>query len=84
MKTTLDLALIRWSVAHRQWHELANDMPNLGAFLAGWFMRDMGAEMPEREKLGTFCDSFRKGWKECDDMIVILDRERAELEDSLP
>ncbi len=30
----LELALIRWSVVHRNWHELSGAMPVLTAFLA--------------------------------------------------
>jgi len=75
MKTlTLDLALIRWSVVHRRWHELASDMPYLPAFLAGWGMRVMEADMPPAEALGTFKDSFRVGWREADEQLAILAR----------
>lgn len=72
MKTTLDLALIRWSVVCRQWHDFGGDAPMIGPFLAGWFMRDMKADMPEQLSLGTFRDSFRKGWGECDTQLAIL------------
>lgn len=65
----LELAFVRWSVVHRQWHELANDMPLLSAFLAGWNFRCIGLGMPE--KLGTFRDSFRVGYREADTMIQI-------------
>ncbi len=69
---SIDLALIRWSVVHRQWHELANDMPYLPAFLAGWGMRCMDAEEPPKEKLGKFPDSFRVGWREAHEQLAIL------------
>lgn len=77
MTTTLDIALIRWSVVCRQWDALSsNSAPILGAFLAGWYWRDMGNELPGREQLGTFVDSFRVGWHESDAMITIQQREK--------
>lgn len=73
----LETALIRWSVVHIKWNELANDIPCLTAFLAGWCCRSIGASMPE--EIGGFRDSFRVGWREADTMINIeteaLDRE---------
>lgn len=65
----LETALIRWSVVHRQWHELANDMPLLTAFLAGWCCRCI--DVSEPENIGVFRDSFRSGWREADTMIAI-------------
>lgn len=75
MKTTIDLALIRWSVVCRKWHDFSSgSAPNLGAFLAGWFLKDSGAQhMPE--DLGLFVDSFRVGWREAEEQIEILSRE---------
>lgn len=74
MQTSLELALIRWSVVHRKWHELANDMPCLGAFLAGWFLRDMSPKGTQPPDVASFRDSFRVGWRESDDQITILSR----------
>ena len=71
---SLELALIRWSVVHRQWHELANDMPCLTAFLAGWCNRVVGAKMPPAEDVGVFRDSWRVGWREADEQITISKR----------
>lgn len=65
----LDIALTRWSVVHRVWHEMANDCPNLGAFLAGWFCRCTGVAKPIKE--GACRDSFRAGWKEASEQIGI-------------
>lgn len=70
----LELAFIRWSVVHIQWNEFANDMPCLTAFLAGWCSRCVGLELPE--KIGTFQNSFRVGWREADTMIEI-EKQRA-------
>lgn len=77
MRTSLDLALIRWSVVCRTWHDLSSgNAPQLGAFLAGWYWRDMGNPMPQRTDLGTFCDSFRVGWREADAQIIIMKRQQ--------
>lgn len=76
MKTSLDMAMIRWSVVCRRWHEMSSGhAPELGAFLAGWFMRGSNAPMPDRANLGDFPDSFRAGWSEADTQIVILSRQ---------
>jgi hypothetical protein len=72
--TSLDMALVRWSVVCGSWRELGGDFPDVGAFLAGWFLRVLGAEMPPREKLGRCPDSFRVGWREADTQIVIASR----------
>lgn len=67
---TLDLGLIRWSVMCDKWNDLAQgSAPQLGPFLAGWFTRAMGAEMPS--DLGMFRDSYRVGWREADTQISI-------------
>lgn len=63
-----ELALIRWSVVHLQWHETANDMPNLTAFLTGWGARCLGMENTAPP---DFQNSFRRGWREADDQIAI-------------
>lgn len=73
MKTTLDLALIRWSVVSTKWNDFSTGhSPNLGAFLAGWFTRDN--DMPLPENCGNCYDSFRTGYKEADIQIEILNR----------
>ncbi len=73
MQTTLDLALIRWAVVCRRWHELSSgSAPVLGAFLAGWFLRDAGAQLPT--DCGSARDSLRIGYAEADSQIVILQR----------
>lgn len=79
MKTTLDVALIRWSVRCRSWQELAaGHQPDLGAFLAGWFSRDAGIPLTVADRI-TMRDSFRCGWQECDDMIAIQEQQQAAL-----
>lgn len=75
--TSLDMALVRWSVVCCSWRELGGDFPDVGAFLAGWFLRVLGAEMPPKEKLGRCPDSFRVGWREADTQIVIASRSNA-------
>lgn len=75
MTTTLDLALARYAVVHKQWSDLASgNSPVLGPFLAGWYWRDMGCELPPREQIKDFKDSFGKGWAEADDFVEILSR----------
>lgn len=73
----LELAFIRWSVVHRRWHETANDMPLLQAFLAGWCCRCIGTTPPEN--VGTFRASFFAGWREADDQVTIASRQNAEV-----
>lgn len=69
----MELALTRWSVVCRKWHEGASgSAPVLPAFLAGWFCRCIGASEPVQ--LGEFPDSFRAGWREADDHIAIASR----------
>lgn len=68
----LELAFIRWSVVHRQWHEHSGSMPSIEGFLAGWFCRICEAEEPVVDR---FRDSFRCGWKEAHDQIVIMSRQ---------
>lgn len=75
MKTTLDLALTRWSVKCASWGELSSgNHPILGVFLTGWFWRDMGNPLPSREDIGPFCDSYRCGWMEANTMIAVMQR----------
>ncbi len=66
---SLEIALIRWSVVHRAWHELGNDMPLIGPFLAGFFSRTLGLPIPEITTPGR--DAFRVGWREADDQVAI-------------
>jgi hypothetical protein len=62
----------------RAWHELAAGAePLLGAFLAGWYWRDMGNQLPGAEQIGQFTDSFRVGWREADTHIAIKDQQNA-------
>ena len=75
MKTTLDLALIRWAVVCHQWRENGGIHPQLGAFLAGWFLRDCSHKNAIRPDGMAFRDSFRRGWQEADTEIAIIDRE---------
>lgn len=70
---SLELAFIRWSVVHRQWHEHSGSMPSLEGFLAGWFCRVCEAEEPVI--VDRFRDSFRSGWKEAHEQIVIISRQ---------
>jgi hypothetical protein len=70
----LDLALIRWSVVCEKWEQLANgSAPNLGAFLAGWYMRCVGLPQPEQHHI--LRDSLRAGWAHANDQIAIKIRE---------
>lgn len=69
----MDLALARWSVVCESWGELAGGhAPYLPAFLAGWYTRQIGVEMPD--DLGTFKDSYRVGWREADQEVAIDSR----------
>lgn len=73
---SFDLAFIRWSVVHRQWHELSGgSMPTLEGFLAGWFCRVCEAQPPVI--VGKFRDSFQCGWREAHEQIVILSRQNS-------
>lgn len=86
MKTTLDLALARWEAAsstnRSRWGTQAPIL--LQPFLAGWAMRDMGAELPSRESVGKFWSSFKAGWDECDGRLQILAREEVHPFDPRP
>jgi len=68
----LELALVRWSVVHRRWHDIGGDCPHLQGFLAGWFCREIGAKPPV--EVARFRDSFNCGWREADDQIAIESR----------
>jgi len=78
----LELAFIRWSVVHRRWHEMANDMPLLQAFLAGWCCRCIGTTPPGT--VGTFRESFFAGWREADDQVTIASRQNAKGDSQSP
>ncbi|RRJ96822.1 hypothetical protein Ga0100231_023945 [Opitutaceae bacterium TAV4] len=84
MILSLDIALIRWSVVCRQWEGFsAGNAPLLGAFLAGWYCRSIGASMPE--DVGQFRESFRVGWREADQQIEIESRKpSAHVSDAQP
>lgn len=70
----LDVALVRWSVVCRTWQETAaGHQPDLGAFLAGWYMSQLTSEMPRLKS--SFRDSFRAGWHEAETMTAIAARE---------
>lgn len=70
---TMEMALIRWSVVHQRWSELGSGhMPYLPAFLAGWCCRAIGTSEPS--DVGQYRDSFRAGWKEAGEQIVIASR----------
>jgi len=70
----IELALIRWSVVSMRWNELStSNAPLLTAFLAGWCCRCVGATFPDNPR--TFRDSFRVGWREAEDQIIIASRE---------
>lgn len=74
----IETALIRWSVVCAQRSDFAaGDMAMLKPFLAGWFMREMGANEPASDALPA-CGrtSFRQGWNECDTMLAIEEREQ--------
>lgn len=75
MRTTLDQALSRYAVVSVSWNDLSwGHYPILGAFLAGWFTRDLGLEIPD-ELPAVGRDSFRKAWQECDDFLAILSKQ---------
>lgn len=78
MNTTLDLALARYTIVSKEWSDLAaGNYPILGAFLAGWYWRDMGCELPPPEQIKSCRDSFRKGWAEADSFVSILNQQMA-------
>ena len=78
----IELALIRWSVVHRKWHEMGGDCPYLPAFLAGWMCRAIGAEEPSN--LPHFRASFRVGWKEANEQAEINSRSTGIQMNSMP
>ena len=69
----IELALIRWSVVHQRWSDFSSgNMPCVKAFLAGWFCRTIEADEPLDK--GQYRDSFRAGWVEASEQIVINNR----------
>lgn len=75
MKLTLEEALMRWSAVCADRRSFAAGFDAvLMPFLAGWTMRDMGAQQPTQQQLGTYCSSFRAGWREADSALQILAR----------
>lgn len=76
MVLPLDVAMARWSETCASWNAMAaGSAPALGAFLAGWYCRCIGASRPEDE--GMFRESFRAGWREADAQIAIESRAAA-------
>lgn len=60
---SLDYAILRFAAAHHDNENRAGgSSPHLPAFLAGWFCAASGVPMPA--ELGTFRDSFRRGYRE--------------------
>ena len=57
-----------------RWKDIGGDTPMLGAFLAGWFLRDMSPRGTQPPDVASFRDSFRVGWREADDQIEIASR----------
>ena len=71
-KLDLELPFIRWAVKTEQWNDIANHSgPYLKAFLAGWFLREIGGKLPDRDIIGQFDNSFTTGWREADSFIEI-------------
>lgn len=74
MVLTLDLAIIRYAVVCERWQKLSTGMvPVFGAFVCGWFGRDMGQSVDVGA--GTFRDSWRAGWAEADSAKQIAMRD---------
>lgn len=76
MKTTLDIAMMRWEAASSQNRSRYGTQATilLGPFLAGWYLRDMGVE-DISDKVGIFRASFYAGWRECDGTLRIKARD---------
>lgn len=72
---TIESALYRWQVVCRSWDEFSTGhIPELNAFLAGWFMYEIGAKMPD--DVGVRRESFRAGWRESEISKSITSNER--------
>lgn len=65
--TTLDLMIVRYSVACREAHRVAvGSEPFLWGYVAGWACREIGmADLP-RELIGMFRGAWYQGWRDCD------------------
>jgi hypothetical protein len=70
MKTNIELAIIRYAVVCEKWKSIGGTYPILGAFICGWFMRDMNGENFV-DVSSQFRDSYRVGWNEADTMLKI-------------
>lgn len=76
--TTLDRAIVAYSVACREAHRLVpGSEPLLIPYLAGWGCRDMGVANLNMEMLGAFCKSWRLGWRDCDEHLALEARYRS-------
>jgi len=59
----LGVCLHRWGVVFKKWTEIGGVPPQLGPFIAGWYMKQMGCREPE--DIGNrYRDSFRAGYHE--------------------
>lgn len=67
MKTTIHEGIEKWGTISGP---LVNK-PNLGVFLAGWFIRDAGGEFPADLALGEFNNALFSGWHACDEHLKI-------------
>lgn len=73
---SLDLALVRWSVVCGLWETRAGNRPDLGAFLAGWFLRRQSENLPENWRFFGQRDSFLAGWSESETFLALEAREQ--------
>lgn len=65
--TTLDRAIVAYSVACREAHAFVpGSEPLLIPYLAGWCSRDMGMVELDQQQLGVYRKSWRLGWRDCD------------------
>jgi hypothetical protein len=76
--TTLDRAIVAYSVACREAHTFTpGSEPLLIPYLAGWGCRDMGMAALEKQQLGVYCKSWRLGWRDCDAYLELEARYRS-------
>ncbi len=61
--TTLDFAINAYSVAHAEQYEFNGLTPEIGPFLAGYFLSQMGVDIPEVPVTNKFYDDFNWGVK---------------------
>lgn len=74
----IDAALLRWSFIVRTWHEASvGHQPELGPFLAGWFLRQI-SDAEQAPEVDGFRDSFRAGWEESEMLLDSWRREPGE------